>query len=369
MSSQKGTIFAVLVSSLTLSIQSQTQPDVLVFTDGERLIGHIVRSKGKSVTFKSDMAGEVTVDWSKIQELRSGSQFAVIPKDVRLRGAQDAAKAPQGSIAMTDQRITVTPPSGPAQTVAVPDATNVVTEAAFQNALHHVSFFKAWKGTLAGGVSLIEATQDSRTLTTNISLVRAIPTEDWADARNRTIIDFSASTGKLTQPNTPSIKTSIYHADAERDEYFTPGFYGFGTLAYDHNFSQGLDLQQMYGGGAGYTLIKTAAATLDLKGSFDYIRQGFETSSLNKNLIASSFVEQYKRTMSHGIVLTEQLVFTPAWNNTSAYSALGSTGVTVPVFKRFNLVSNLSDAFLNDPPPGFKKNSFQFTTAVSYTLP
>lgn len=361
---------ALLTNLLPLaSLYGQAKPDELIFTDGERLIGHLVSAKGKTVTFKSDMAGEITVDWSKVQELHTASQFAVIPKDVKLRGAKDAPKAPQGAIEMTNQRIIITPAGQPPQTVPVPDAANVVTETAFQNALHHISFFQAWKGTLTGGVSLVRATQDNTTLTTSISLVRAVPTESWVDPRDRTIVDFSSSYGKLTQPNTPEIKTSIYHADAERDEYFTPRFYGFGALAYDHNFSQGLDLQQTYGGGIGYTAIQNSSATLDLKGNFDYIRQSFQLATQNKNLAAGSVAERYNRTMAHGIVLNEQLTFTPALNNSKAYTGFGSAGVTVPVYKRFNISSNVTDSFLNDPPPGFKKNSVQFTTGVTYSLP
>lgn len=59
---------------------TKPRPDVLVFVDGEKLIGHLERASGSSVVFKSDMAGEVTVEWSKIQELRSPQKFAAIPK-------------------------------------------------------------------------------------------------------------------------------------------------------------------------------------------------------------------------------------------------------------------------------------------------
>src|SRR4029077_9971772 len=107
MSARKGIPFIVVSLLSLVRLHAQTQPDVLIFSDGERLIGHLVRSQGKNVTFKSDMAGEVTVEWSKIQELRSGDQFAVIHTDVKLRGQQDAATVPQGPIAMTDQSITV----------------------------------------------------------------------------------------------------------------------------------------------------------------------------------------------------------------------------------------------------------------------
>ena len=64
----------------------------------------------------------------------------------------------------------------------------------------------------------------------------------------------------------------------------------------------------------------------------------------------------------------EQLAITPAWNNTSAYSATGSAGITMPLYKRLSFSLNTIDTFLNNPPPGFKKNSFQLTTGLTYTL-
>src|SRR5579872_5979833 len=109
MPTQKGLPFILIVSLLSLlPLRGQTQPDVLTFRNGEKLIGHLVRSHHKDVTFKSDMAGEVTVDWSKIQELRTGEPVAVIRQGVKLRGQQDSATVPQGPLAATDQSITVT---------------------------------------------------------------------------------------------------------------------------------------------------------------------------------------------------------------------------------------------------------------------
>jgi hypothetical protein len=46
-----------------------------------------------------------------------------------------------------------------------------------------------------------------------------------------------------------------------------------------------------------------------------------------------------------------------------------SSGLTLPVYKRLSLAVSTLDTFLNNPPPGFKKNSFQFTTGLTYTLP
>jgi len=349
--------------------EPKAEPDVLIFTDGEKLMGHLVRSTGDKVTFKSDMAGEVTVEWKQIQELHSAQKYAVIKKGVQLYAHETDGKVLRGTLAVRDQKIEVRPGGDqPPQTVAVGDAGYIVDEGAFEKAIHRPGFFEAWTGAVAGGVSLVEATQKSNTFTGSVGLVRAIPTEDWLDPRNRTIVDFSASYGKLTQPATPAVKTSIYHADAERDEYFTGRVFGFGQLAYDHNFSQGLDLQQTYGGGIGWTAIKTPSQTLDLKASMSYVNQQFAASAQNQSLVGSTFAEAYHRTLAHGILFSQQVSATPAWNNTSAYTAVAGAGLTMPVFKRLSLALNALDTFLNDPPPGFKKNSFQFTTGVTYTV-
>lgn len=101
----------------------------------------------------------------------------------------------------------------------------------------------------------------------------------------------------------------------------------------------------------------------------NYVSQKFQTAASNLNLVGSVFAERYNRTLPHGIALTEQLSVTPAWNDTRAYSAVAGAGLTLPVYKRLSLAVNSLDTFLNDPPPGFKKNSFQFTTGLTYTLP
>ena len=82
-----------------------------------------------------------------------------------------------------------------------------------------VSRFKGWHGTAILAASFVEATQNSRPVTDSIALVRAVPGEDWLTRRDRTAFDFSSSYGLLSQPNTPTIRSSIYHANAERDEF------------------------------------------------------------------------------------------------------------------------------------------------------
>lgn len=362
------TSYALCLAALLVCAAMLAQADTLVFTNGEKLTGHFVRSTGSNVTFKSDALGDLTIDWSKVKELDTDAKVAVIKKGVKLRKKQDTSSIPQGTLAEQDKTLRITPAAGEPQSIPVGDVAVVIDQPAFQKAMTHTpGFMQDWNGTISAGATLVEATENSRTFNTAVSLVRAEPTEDWLNPSYRTLINYSQAYGELTQPNTPTAKTSIFHAAAEQDQYFSPAMFAFGQADFDHNYSQGLDLQQTYNLGIGWTVVKTAKQELDLKGSVSYIRQQFSTGP-SKNLIGSVFAEHYNRKLPHGLGVDQTASVTPAWNNTNAYSAYFSALLTLPVYKRLGASTGIIDAYLNDPPPGFKKNSFQFTLGMTYSL-
>lgn len=345
-----------------------SNPDILLFADGEKLTGHFVQATGSTVTFHSDALGDVTVDWKKVKELTSTAKVAVIPKGVRIRKPAQAADIPQGTLTVQDQQVHLAAPTPPTAQAPIPlSGTNtIISQAGFEKALRHVSFLQDWTGTVTVGVAVVNATQDSESFTGALSLVRAVPSENWLEPRNKTILDLSDSYGQVSQPATPTIKTSIFHGDAERDEYFSQRLFAFGQGAFDHNYSQGLDLQQTYSGGLGWTLIQSGNQTLDVKGSASYIRQQF-MGAPNQNLVGSIFGEDFNRKFKH-MTLDQHLTLTPTWNNTSDYAAAFNALLTVPMYKRLNGSAGFIETFLNDPPPGFRKNAVQITLGITYTV-
>ena len=234
-------------------------------------------------------------------------------------------------------------------------------------------FFHGWNGALTAGATEIAATQDTTTFNGGVALVRAIPDVPWLSPRNRTTADFTGSYGKISSPGQPDVKTAIYHADAERDEYFTERVYALGNVAFDHNFSQSLDLQQIYGGGIGWTVLKQPKQTLDLKATVQYEKQQFINAAPgeNQNLIGSTFAAIYTRKLPANIFFTQQLAYIPAWNNLHAYSVNEINTFALPVYKRLSISLGTIDSYLNNPPltvPATKRNSFQFTAGVTYNL-
>jgi Protein of unknown function, DUF481 len=352
-------------------------PDVIIFTNGDQLTGKLLRAVSGSVTFHSDIAGDVTVTWDKIKSIHTSQQFAVIQQGQHVNPKTADGNIAQGVVQIQDDQVKVaTGTGGTTKDIPVKNAEYMIDEPTYTKEVRrNPGFLYGWTGSITAGASTVEATQNSRAFNGAVALVRRIPTVDWLDPRNRTLFDFTGAYGTVTQPGTASIKTNIIHFDAEHDWYFTPRFYFLVTTAFDHNYSQGLDLQQIYGAGMGYTVIKTPKQELDLKFDIHYERQQFfllpnlpGPVSPSKNLIGADFGDTYMLKLPKGLVLNQGATITPAFNQSNAYSAVATAGLLFPVYKRLGFSVGLLDDFLNDPAAGSKKNSFQFTAGVTYTL-
>jgi Protein of unknown function, DUF481 len=355
-------------------------PDVIVFTNGDQLTGNLEKGAGDSVTFKSDMAGEITVPLAKIKELRTNGSFALLRKDTKT----PTTNVQIGTISYEDGDLIVAAASGN-ERVPAKDMAFLIDQTTYEKEVVPVGgrfndkkLLRGWTGDLTGGATLVRSTQNSSSYTAGVALTRAIPTVPYLPPQDRTLVALTETYGKLTQPAIlqtvpPTLAsvtmTNIFHAGLEQDEYFTPRVYALGNVTFDHNFSQGLDLQQVYGGGIGWTTIKDAVQELDLKAQLQYERQSFQIASNNESLIGATIGENYTRKLPRALVFTEMADVLPAFNNSDAYSANASAGLVMPVWKQFGASILATDNYLNNPAPGFKKNSFQFVLGVTYTLP
>jgi hypothetical protein len=360
----------------------ETAPeDVLVFVNGDQMTGKLMHSTGDQVTFHSDMAGDITVSWSKVKELRSQRQFVVLGKNQRWNW-RAIRRVPAGSINVENEKIEVKG-RGEAEVMPIKETADVLDAETFnREAVQEVNFFRRWRGTASLGLTTVKATQNNYTYTTGIALTRTMPSVAYLPPRNRTTLNFTGSYSRITQrqaqdaPQLPDLKTAIYHGDTERDEYITSRIYLLAGTAFDHNFAQGLDLQQIYGGGVGWTVLKQPNQTLDLKATLQYEKQQFLATSLNTNtnLIGSTFSLSYIRQLPFKAVFQQQMQYLPAYNQPTAYSANETNSLTFPVYKRLGFQIGTQDSYLNNPPPSVypapvnQRNSFQVTSGISYTL-
>jgi len=359
-------------------------PDVVIFTNGDQLSGTFVREVDGTVTFHSDIVGDINIGMDKIKELRTQTKVAVFNKSVTSQKKINPASIPQGTVTVADEKVNLQPANNvPAAAIPVKEAPYIIDQNTFnKEVVGRPGFFAAWNGSATAGATIVQSTQKQYTYTGAVALARVVPTVEWLNPRNRTTVDFSGSYGKITQnafisggvfyPAT-STKTALYHADAERDEYFSPRMYALGMVAFDHNYSLLLDLQQIYGGGIGWTAIKTPKQELDLKGTVQYEKQSFINAApgVNQDLIGSTFAAIYALKLPRDMVFDQQVAYIPAWNNTRAYSVTEANTLAIPAYKNLALSIGTLDTYLNNPPPAIpatKRNSFQFTFGATYVI-
>jgi hypothetical protein len=378
--------------------EAKKEPEVkeeLTLKNDDKLTGQLLNSTGTEIKFKTDLAGEVTVKWENVKELKSKRDFAVIPKD--LEDARDSAKVPQGAINIGEKGIVVSPISTPKPEISAappePEAkpgaprevatakeiptskiASVVDDATYQKEINKkIGFRSGWDGHITTGTSMIFSTQNTSLYQVDTALKRSIPTVTWLDPKLRTTIDFTLSAGKTTQPGTETTITNIFHVGGERDEYFSPRGYYLQVLSEDHNYAQGLVIQQKYGGGIGATLFKKKDAELDITADLHYENQQFQANpsvdveALELHLIASTLTEEYTRKWGK-LQFDEKILADIAWNNASAFSASGHSSLRLPIYKKLSFSVSTIDNFLNNPQIGYKKNSFQFITGFALSL-
>lgn len=374
------------VADPTVPAATKSKADVLVFTNGDRLTGKLERASGGHVIFHSDMAGELTVPFGKVKELQSGSEFVALRKGVPGR----IVPAGAGAVKFQEGTLTLTKDTGQVQTLPESDLGFLINVSSYSREVdHHASLRQGWTGSATGGLSLVRATESSTSFNGALNVVRTIPTVAYLPNRNRTTVNVNESYGTNRSPVIPPtipqspavvVQTSIFHADLERDRYFTQRFYALGDVSFDHNFGQSLQLQQVYGLGAGWTPIKNDLQELDLRADVHYEKQQFiapaggtanpatRAAPNSLNLIGSTFQENYRRSLPGKIALTQWANILPAWNDTQAYSANAYIAVTLPLFKRLGATISATDDYLNNPAQYYKTNSVQFNTGVTYTI-
>jgi hypothetical protein len=363
--------------------KNKPAPDVLILTNGDRLSGVFLHSAGDTIVFHSEFLGDLQIKWKDVRALRTKTRMVILGKSAPARGKL-ALSLPRGTITVADQLITVHPENHAAiPPIPVKNVEYIVDETTLRKQIAgHPGVLAGWNGSLTAGATVIQASQDQYTFNGAVSLVRGVPTVSWLNTDNRTLVDFTGSFGKITQPAyssggvfTPasSSKESIYHADAERDEYFSPRFYVLAQTVFDHNFAQALDLQQIYGAGIGWTAIKRPTQELDVKTTLQYEGQSFLDAlpGEDQNLIGSTLDGNWAAKLPRKIVFKQQVNWIPAYNNPYAYSAGETDSLIMPFFKNLAFSIGSIDSYLNDPPPAVpptKQNSFQFTTGFTYAI-
>ena len=322
--------------------------DQITMKDGDRITGDIVKKDGDNVTVKSKNFGTVTLKWADVASVKSDQ-----PLNVTLAGG----KTVKANIETQGDRIQVEAPGAP-QAV---DPKDVVTlrddaeEKTYQKFLHP-KLLDLW--TITGSLNLAgtKGNAETSTLTTPINFVRASNT-----TRTTAYFNSISSSAKINGVDSSTAKAVRGGWSFDRKIDASKMFFnGFNDYEYDK--FQSLDLRVVIGGGVGYHLWSHDASNLSVVGGGDWSRAAFGASgskpAFTRNSAEAFWGDDFNYKLSARTSFVESFRMFDNLSDTGQYRMNADMGATTQLTRWLNWNVSLSDRYLSDPVPGFKKNDF-----------
>jgi putative salt-induced outer membrane protein YdiY len=354
-----------LIPFLGLSILSFG--DQVTLKNGDRLTGTVVKSDGKTLVLKTDAAGEVTIKFDAIQDIKTEAELHVTVK---------GGKTVIGPVTTTDGKLQIaTKTSG---TVEVPreEVTLIRNDAeqqAYEESLHP-GLLHGWNGGINVGFSLARGNSQAENLALAFNAVH--PT------LHDKITLYATSVNTKNDLATPSTVANLsqggFRYDRDIDSW---NLFVFGAADFMANALQFLDLRQVYSGGLGYHAIKSDRTILDFFAGLNFTHETYSNGALvpgttdvfqsygrTNRFVALTLGQQLNQKLGKSTVVTESAGFFPNLQQTGEYRFTFNIGTVTKVNKWLGWQNQFSDIYVSNPPIKAKNNDVIFTTGLNISF-
>jgi putative salt-induced outer membrane protein YdiY len=341
--------------------------DQVTLKNGDRLTGTVVKSDGKELVLHTDAAGDVTLKFDAIQEIKTDAEL-----HVTLKGGKTAV----GPVTTIDDKLEIaTKTSG---TVEAPkaDITMIRNDAEQQayDASLHPGLMHGWNGGLSVGFSVARGNSETENLALAFNAVH--PT------LHDKITLYASSINTTNNLATPSTVASLEQGGFRYDHDLKPKLFVFGAADFMANALQFLDLRQVYAGGFGFHAIKSDRTILDFLGGLNYTHETYSNGTLlipanppnpavyesygkTNKFAALTLGEELDQKLGKSTVLTQNLGFFPNLQQTGEYRFTFNLGTVTKIKKWLGWQNQFGDIYVSNPPTGSKSNDVIFTTGLN----
>jgi putative salt-induced outer membrane protein YdiY len=354
--------FLALIALLGLS--TSLFADQVTLKNGDRLTGTVVKSDGKTLVLHTDAAGDITIQFDTIQEIKTDQQLHVTLKD---------GKTAVGPVTTTDGKVAIATKTAGTVEASKDDVKlirNDAEQTAYDKSLHP-GLAHGWQGGADVGFSI--ARGNSQTENLALAVNAAHPT------LNDKITLYVSSINTRNDLATPTTVANLVQGGLRYDRNLTPRVFVYAGADFMSNALQFLDLRSVYGGGFGYHAIKSDATTLDFLGGLNYTHEtysngnlipgsippAFESYGKTNKFVALTLGEELMHKVGKGTVLTENFYIFPNLQDTGDYRMTFNLGAVTKISKWLGWQNQFSDIYITNPPTGAKKNDLIFTTGLN----
>jgi len=364
--------------------------DFVSLKNGDRLTGKILRSDGKTITIKTDYAGDVEIKWDAVDGFSSSEKLYLSLRDgqtivgtvTSAAGGQVSVQtAETGVVTTTREAITgVRTDTGVVDktvdtlgkvakktTDAVKDATKDVVDVS-AGVYPYPGLLKGWQGNFDIGLALTAGNTNSINFVMGLDASRETATDRLSLYASQIYAKSSVNDETVTTAN-------AFRGGLRYDWKFKPRWSAFVFGQAETNDIQGLDFRFSFGGGLNYRAIDTERKKLDLfaGGAFtrdyyesDFFEPPFDPDDLSKNSFELLFGDEYTWRISDRYRLKQRLEFYPNVTDFGEFRLNFDLNFSADLTRRIAWQNNFSYRWFTNPPPGFNQQDMIFTTGLRF---
>ena len=357
--------FELFILIVFLSLSSLLFADQVTLKNGDRLTGTVVKSDGKTLVLHTDAAGDITIQFAAIQEIKTDPNNEL---HVSLKGGKTAV----GPVTTTDGNIEIATKT--AGTVEAPkdDVTLIRNDAeqkAYDKSLHP-GLTHGWNGGVNVGFSVARGNSQTENLALAFNAVH--PT------LNDKISMYSSIIYTTNNLATPSSVANLETGGIRYDRNIDSKLFGFVGADFMSNGLQYLGLRSVGSGGLGFHAVKSPTTTLDFLAGINYTHETYHyipavppipaTPGVTNNFAALTLGEDLMHKLGKSTVITQNLYFFPNLQDTGQYRGIFNLGTVTKISKWLGWQNQFGDIYVSNPPNGARKNDLVLTTGLNISF-
>ncbi|HWQ53244.1 MAG TPA: DUF481 domain-containing protein [Bryobacteraceae bacterium] len=343
----------VALALAAAALAAQCAADQVTLKNGDRLTGSVVSSDAKSLVFKSEYAGVVTVPWEAVVGLDSTSDVYV-----GLKGGQLIA----GPISLSAEKAQMR--TAAAGIVSAARGEIEYIRSSDEQKAHEILIERyrsprlvdLWTGYVDLGLS--GARGNARTSSVNTA----------ANASRKTNRDMIEVYFNSLYASNSTTGVSLVTANAMRGGLrynlnVTPLLFSFAATDLEYDEFQGLDLRFAPSGGLGYHLWKGERGFADLRGGISMNREFF-IEGVRRTSAEGLFAQEALYRLTSKTILRQKLSIYPNFSKSGDYRANLDVSAETSLWRWLGWQFSVSDRLLSNPIVGRKRNDLMFSTGL-----
>ena len=353
----------IALTSLPLALAA----DQVTLKNGDRLTGTVVKGDGKTLVLHTDAAGDLTIQFSAIQEIKTVQELHVSLKN---------GKTAVGPVTATDGKLEIAMKTNGTVEASATDVTLIrddAEQAAYDQSLHP-GLTHGWTGGANVGFSLARGNSQTENLALALTAVHA--------SLNDKFTIYVNSIDTQNDLATPSTVANLIQAGLRFDRNLNPRLFAFAAADFTSNALQFLDLRSVYSGGFGFHAINSDSSTLDLLGGVNYTHETYSNGALvvgsippvfasygvTNRYVALTLGDELTQKLGKSTVLTQSFYIYPDLQQTGMYYGTFNLGTVTKISKWLGWQNQFGDIYVSAPPTGTRNNDVVFTTGLNFAF-